>query len=67
MATKAALGGEKTPLMKTKGAVKNLSLPFFKLRNPSAYQDTQAVSAEDNTRLRYVLFNHITHLIDSSL
>ncbi len=49
MATKAI--GEKTPLMKTKGAVKNLTQSFFKLRNPSAYTDSSA-TVEDNTRLR---------------
>lgn len=49
MATKAL--GEKTPLMKTKGAVKNLTQSFFKLRNPSSYQET-STTAEDNTRLR---------------
>jgi len=50
MATSKAFG-EKTPLMKTKGAVRNLSQQFFKLRNPSSQKDNTS-SIEDNTRLR---------------
>jgi hypothetical protein len=53
MATSKAFG-EKTPLMKTKGAVRNLSQQFFKLRNPSSHQEVSS-SIEDNTRLRYFL------------
>jgi hypothetical protein len=52
MATSKAFG-EKTPLMKTKGAVRNLSQQFFKLRNPSLHQEVSS-SIEDNTRLRYI-------------
>jgi hypothetical protein len=55
MATSKAFG-EKTPLMKTKGAVRNLSQQFFKLRNPSSHQEVSS-SIEDNTRLRYI-FTH---------
>ncbi len=41
---------EKTPLMKTKGAVRNLTTQFLKLKNPGAHE-VQALDSGD-TRVR---------------